>query len=64
MGIKILLKYQRGRFVIHPLTAMLREHRRSVTLIDQYGIDTETAVNLVGKAPAAHAHLMFRAIRM
>jgi hypothetical protein len=64
MGIKILLKYQRGSFVIHRLTAMLGQQRRSVTLIDQHGIDTETAVNLVGKAPTPNAHLMLRAIRM
>jgi hypothetical protein len=64
MGIKILLKYQRGCFVINRLPTMLRQHRRSVTLIDQHSLDTETAVNLVRKTPAPHGHLMFGAIRM
>jgi hypothetical protein len=64
MGIKVLLKYQRGRFVINRLTAMLRQYRGSVTLIDQHGIDAESAVKLVGKAPASHAQVMFGAIRM
>jgi hypothetical protein len=64
MGIKILLKYQSSGFVIDVLATTLCQHRRRVAFIDQYGLDTKTAVYLVGEAPAAHAHLVFRTVRM
>lgn len=50
--------------MIDVLVAMLRQHRGRIAFIDQDGFNTETTVDLVGETPAAHAHLVFRTVRM
>ncbi len=41
-----------------------RQHRRRITLVDQYRLDTEASVQLMREAAAAHGHGVRRAIRM
>ncbi len=50
--------------MIDVLATTLYQHRRRVAFIDQYGLNAKTTVNLVGEAPAAHAHLVFSTVRM
>src|SRR5471032_1195682 len=62
--VEVLLQNDGGGAVVDDLAALGRNDGRRIALVDQHHRQIEAAVQLVGEAAAARAHLVLRAVGM